>query len=114
MPYINARVSEKVSAEAAERIKTQLGKAIEAIPGKSENWLMVEICPECDLWFRGDNSEATAYVEVKIFGRAASSACEKLTGLICGIFESELSISPERTYVKYEFCDTWGWNNANF
>ena len=51
MPYINARTTTPVSAEKQEAIKALLGKAIENIPGKSEAWLMVEICPECNIWF---------------------------------------------------------------
>ena len=114
MPYINARITSSVSTEKQEAIKTLLGGAIEAIPGKSEAWLMVEICPECNIWFRGDNSAPSAYIEIKIFGEATDSACEAMTATVCGIFERELSIPADRIYVKYEFCRVWGWNGANF
>lgn len=114
MPYINARTTTPVSAEKQEAIKALLGKAIENIPGKSEAWLMVEICPECNIWFRGDNSAPSAYIEIKIFGEATDSACEAMTAAVCDIFENVLSIHADRTYVKYEFCHVWGWNGANF
>ncbi len=114
MPYINARVTEVISSEKQEKIKSLLGSAIENIPGKSEAWLMVEICPECNIWFRGDNSAPCAYIEIKIFGEASDSACEKMTAAVCDIFSSELSIPSDRIYVKYEFCHVWGWNGGNF
>ena len=41
MPFINVKTNIPVSENAQEALKTRLGQAIEAIPGKSEAWLMV-------------------------------------------------------------------------
>lgn len=38
MPFINVKTNQTISAEQAETIKSQLGTAITAIPGKSEGW----------------------------------------------------------------------------
>lgn len=114
MPYINARITESITLEKENIIKTKLGEAITVFSGKSENWLMVDICPDCHIWFRGDNSTPAAFVEVKIFGTAANSACEKMTEAVCDIFTSELDIPADRIYVKYESCHQWGWNGSNF
>ena len=51
MPFINVKTNIPVSENAQEALKTRLGQAIEAIPGKSEAWLMVGVEPECALWF---------------------------------------------------------------
>ena len=40
MPFINSKISITISKEQETKLKTELGKAIELIPGKSENWLM--------------------------------------------------------------------------
>lgn len=40
MPFINLKTNQDVSA-VGEEIKAELGRAITAIPGKSEGWLMV-------------------------------------------------------------------------
>ena len=53
MPFINVKTNIPVSENAQEALKTRLGQAIEAIPGKSEAWLMVGVEPECALWFQG-------------------------------------------------------------
>ena len=45
MPFINAKVTVKMSEEKKETIKEKLGKAISTIPGKSESWLMVGLNP---------------------------------------------------------------------
>lgn len=114
MPFINSKVSVSMSQEVKENVKTKLGEAITLIPGKSENWLMVGFEDECDLYFQGNQNAPTAFVEVKIYGSAAPNVLSKLTGVICEIFEAELKIPKERTYVKYEEVENWGWNGSNF
>ena len=114
MPYIGTHVSVKISEEKETALKEKLGKAIEAIPGKTEAWLMCEFFDSCRLWFKGDASAPAAYVEVKLLGTAQPEYYEKLTAIVCSIMEEELSIPADRTYVKYEECKYWGWNNINF
>ena len=42
MPVIHTHVSVSTTAEQREALKSAYGKAITAVPGKSEGWLM---CP---------------------------------------------------------------------
>ncbi len=113
MPFINVKVNIPVSPDKEEQIKSALGQAISAIPGKSENWLMVEIESAKKLWFKGSSSPC-AMVDVSIFGKAAPSDYEKLTGKICSVLDDAISVSPSRTYVKYNEVSNWGWNSSNF
>ena len=114
MPYIETVTNVKITAEQEKSLKEKLGKAIETIPGKTEKWLMLNFRDGERLYFHGDNNMPICYSEVKIFGQAESGDLEKLTRVLCGIYEEELGVSPENTYVKYEFIDEWGWNNMNF
>lgn len=114
MPYIGTRTTVTISPEKERAIKEKLGKAIELLPGKTEAWLMCEFSDGCRLWFKGDNSGESAYVEVKLLGSAGAEYYEKLTSAICSILSDELGIPADRTYVKYEECEHWGWNNVNF
>ena len=113
MPYINLKTSRKISAEEGTKVKAAFGKAIECFPGKSEAYLMVGIEDEVRLWFRGDDSEDSAIVDVNLLGAVNSEASEKMTAVICDILENELSISPDRVYVKYTGYKDWGWNKIN-
>lgn len=113
MPFINVKTNVKTAAESEQSIKAKLGKAITAIPGKSEGWLMVGIEPEYKLWFKGDSAPA-AMVEVSVFGKPSSAAMSDLTGRITDILGEELSIPADRIYVKYECTPDWGWNGSNF
>lgn len=114
MPFINSKVSVKMSPEKREAVKAKLGEAIKLVPGKSENWLMVGFEDSYDLYFQGNQNGPTAFVEVKIYGGGTRDAFEKLTAEICKIYEAELGIPANRIYVKYEEVENWGWNGSNF
>ena len=114
MPFINAKVSVKLSNEKQETIKTKLGNAIELIPGKSESWLMVGFEDEYTLFFKGQKHEKIAFIEVKIYGTASRKAYDQLTKAICTIFNEELSIPANNIYVTYQEIENWGWNGNNF
>lgn len=114
MPFINTKTNVKISSEKEQAIKDELAKAITAIPGKSESWLMVGFEDEYHLYFKGNSDKPLAFVEVKIYGSASSAAYEKLTGMITSILGEELGISADCVYVKYEEVEYWGWNGANF
>lgn len=113
MPYIETTVTCSVSDEKRKRIKERLGKAIELIPGKTERFLMLAFNDNKKMYFAGTD-EATAFVEVKIFGAANEQEYNALTAEITEIYADELGISPSRLYVKYEECYHWGWNGENF
>lgn len=111
MPYIQTRTNVNVSNEAKENIKKRLGEAATII-GKSESWLMTEIVDNCNLYFRGDNSEPIAYVDVKLYGK--SNNYNEVTKAITDITNSELGVKPDHVYVSYSEFDNWGWNGNNF
>lgn len=114
MPFINSKISTKLTDEQETKLKTELGKAISIIPGKSESWLMLGFEDEYSLYFRGDNSEPTAFIEVSVFGGENKKAFSELTSKICEIYNDILGIAPDRIYIKYEPVANWGWNGGNF
>lgn len=114
MPMIRTKTNLELSAETEKRLKEKLGKAIEAIPGKSERWLMLEFADRCRLWFQGDSSRPLAFVEVMLYGSASDSAYDALTEAITRILGEELGIAPDCVYVEYQETGHWGWNGSNF
>ncbi len=114
MPFINVKLSEEPENEKIETIKAKLGKAISLLPGKSENYLMVNVETDCHLYFKGNADAPTAMCSVSVFGKAGRDACEALTGEICQILETEAAVPPSRCYVKFEFADTWGYDGYLF
>ena len=104
MPFINVKANIPISDSAEQAMKRQLGQAIEALPGKTEAWLMVNFEPEARLWFAGSD-DAAAMVEV---------SADALTARVCDVIAGALGIAENRIYVKYAETPLWGWNGANF
>ncbi len=114
MPYINNVTTKKLDKAMMDEIKKELGQIIAEIPGKTEKWLMVAFSDETPIYFGGDDSADSAYVEVSIFGSASDDDYDRLTARICALYYEKLGISPDRVYVKYEESSHWGWNGVNF
>lgn len=85
MPFIEVKTNQTISDKI--NLKSALGEAITAIPGKSEAWLMVELEDEKDMYFKGSD-EPCAMFEIAIFGKAGDAAYDDLTVRICEISES--------------------------
>lgn len=113
MPFIKVMTNAAVSDEAAEKIKSGLGKAITAIPGKSEYWLMVDVSGGRKMWFQG-NDEPCALAEVNLYGSASGPAYQAMTEKTTAVLSECLGVSTSRIYVKYEETEYWGMGGRNF
>ena len=113
MPFINSKITVKVSDEKKESIKTKLGQAAMII-GKPESYLMVGFEDEYCLYFAGEKLEKGAFVSVDQFGSGNSAAFDKMTAKICEIYAEELGIPGDHIYVEYRATGDWGWNGRNF
>ncbi|MCR5687866.1 MAG: hypothetical protein K6G58_07600 [Lachnospiraceae bacterium] len=114
MPFIDSKVSIKITDEQEKELKSRLGRAISIIPGKSESWLMAGFEDDYHLYFAGDDSEPVAFVEVRLFGGPNKDAFSRMTAEITKIFGEVLGIAPDRMYIKYSATPDWGWNGSNF
>ena len=113
MPFISTKTNTRITAEKEKIIKEKLGRAISLI-GKTESWLMLDFEDDRRMYFKGSAEKPTAFIEIKLFGRASASQYDKMTAEVTDIIGSELGISPDCIYVKYEEADHWGWNANNF
>lgn len=113
MPFIDCKITEKLTEEKKETLKTKFGKIVSLLH-KSENYLMVGFDDGYDLYLGGRKLEKGAYVSVSLFGSASSSAYEKMTAEICSILSEEALIPPSAVYVTYHGVNDWGWNGSNF
>jgi len=113
MPFIDARMSVKVSSQQKQEIKSAFGQLMSTL-NKSETYLMVELQDACEMWFGGEKVEKGAYVAVSLYGDAPKEAYDRMTGQICGMLEEKLGIPGSRVYVTYHPVSDWGWNGKNF
>lgn len=108
MPFIKAKISCPVSPEQELKLKTGMGKAIELVPGKSEEYLLLEFEDMSRLWLRGKNDEPIAYIGAAIFGNEPHYGYHVFTAEVTNLFSNVLSIRPEHIYIKYEDITAWG------
>ena len=114
MPFIDAKISKKITKDEEVELKTRLGQAISVIPGKSEQWLMTGFKDDYHLYFRGDDSEPIAFIEVSVYGGPDREAFNRMTAELTKIFGDVLGIAADHIYVKYSPTADWGWNGGNF
>ncbi len=113
MPFIDCKLSKKITDKEKEEIKTKFGQKISLLH-KTESYLMVGIEDGVDLWFAGSRLESGAYVGIKVYGRLSSSDCDKMTGAVCTILSETLGIDGQDVYVTYQGIADWGWDGSNF
>ena len=113
MPFIDSKISVKISDSQKEDIKRELGKLMATLH-KSEAYLMVGIEDDYDLWFGGKKLEKGAYVSVSLLGSASSKDFNTMTGQICDVYSKLLGIPGDSIYVTYHPISDWGWNGSNF
>ena len=113
MPFIDVKLSKKITDDEKEQLKSDLGKSISAMH-KPESYLMVGICDGYDLYFAGNKLSNGAFVSVSAFGRVNPSDTDKMTAHICEILKNRLSVKGSDVYITYAGVENWGWNGSNF
>lgn len=116
MPVVHTYCSAPVTPAAREALKAAYGRAIEAVPGKSEAWLMCLFQGEVPIYFAGDDSEPSALVTVDVFARSEvpASVWQRFTEEVTPVVSRELGVDPARIYVRYGSTENFGWNGGNF
>ena len=113
MPFIDVKLSKKITDGEKEQLKSDLGRSI-SLMHKPESYLMVGICDGYDLYFAGNKLENGAFVSVSAFGRVNPADTQRMTASICEILQKRLSVAGNDVYVTYSGIENWGWNGSNF
>ncbi|MBP5693983.1 MAG: hypothetical protein J6X03_00800 [Bacilli bacterium] len=113
MPFVSVKTNKTLNSDQKIEVKSSLGKLIKLLPGKSENWLMVDIEDSKELYFRGTNDPAIM-VEVKLYGGASQSSLENFTNEVTKCFSGLFEVETSRIYVSYFATNDWGYDGSNF
>lgn len=114
MPFLISRVNVPISREQEIELKAKLGKAIELVPGKSEDYLLLCFEDNCRLWLRGDNSAPITYIEANIFGNERHAGYDAFTYEVTKVFHQVLNIAPDHVYLNYTDIPDWGVGGMHF
>ena len=107
MPFVIAKVNVPVSRQQEADIKSLIGKAIESVPGKNENYLLFGIEESYHFYLRGDNSQKIAYIQADIFGNEYHIGFDRFSAEMTAIFHQILDIPPENIYIKFDDIKAW-------
>ncbi len=115
MPYIDNKITVPVSDEKREALKHAYGDAI-SVFGKTEEWVMVHIEDNSELFFGGKKLDRGAYVDVNLMGEIEDDAVLEYTKRVCKVLEDELDIPGKNVYITFHNIPTshWGWDSQTF
>lgn len=107
MPYISVQVTEKLTEEQKEQIKTGLGEKIVLIPGKSEAALMVDVSDGHTIFFAGERKQ-TAYLDVKIYGETELAHKKAFTEAAFEVVAAATGLPAKGMYLTFSQFENWG------
>lgn len=111
MPYIKTTTNVSIDEIKLSNIKSKMGEAIRLM-GKTEDWLMLSFEDNIKMFFKGNNENPMAFIEVKVLGSVNNS--NEMTAELTNIISSELGISANNIYISYQGYSDWGYNGSNF
>lgn len=116
MPVIHTYTSTPIPDKTRDELKALFGDAIEAVPGKTEQWLMCLFEENVSIYHAGSDVEPAALVTVDVYATESvdASAWKELTASICDALHEKLDIDPARIYIRYGTTPDFGWNGMNF
>ena len=109
MPYIHISVSRALEESKKGQIKTEIGRLITIIPGKSEDVTMVHIEGGCTLYKGGQALKNGAFVDIRLLGEAPEQSKADLTKAFFQSFEKLLGITADDMYTNITEMPSWGY-----
>ena len=107
MPFIDVKASCEITPAQEQELKTELGKVISLIPGKSEGVLMISFTDHCRMWFSGEQDGPIAMVKTMIYGSAAREDASAYGNAVAELFRKVLGV--KHIYCKLEDGTDWSW-----
>lgn len=108
MPFIEVKTAKKLKSDIKLAIKAGIGASISLIPGKAEEKLMMCIRDAEPLYFRGEERDNCAFVEVRLKDKAELADKQNLTVAIYDVLEQKAGIAKDDVYLCFLEFDNWG------
>lgn len=107
MPYLALNTSENLSDAQKEKLKSEIGRIIALIPGKSEKVTMVDLSGGRSMYM-GGAALPCAYVDVKVYTKADPDGKKCFALEMFKLLEQELGIKKDNVYLSIDEFDHWG------
>jgi phenylpyruvate tautomerase PptA (4-oxalocrotonate tautomerase family) len=107
MPYLSVTIGQKLEAAQREKLKTELGRLITIIPGKSESDLIVNI--QDTPLYMGGAEVPCVYIDLRVYTKTTEEAKKRFTRETFALITRDLGIPPERQYLTIGEYENWGY-----
>lgn len=108
MPFIISRVNVPVTPPQEIELKSCFAKAIELVPGKSEQSLFLCFEGPDTMYLRGQGDVPMAYLTVSIFDNESHAGYADFTRAVTQAYQEILGIAPAHCLIKFD--DITGWS----
>ena len=108
MPFIGIKTVQKLTPSQKLAEKAGMGQAIELIPGKAEEKTMMCVEDGQDLFFRGEEKNSAAFIEVRLKDAAAFEDKAAMTAKIFDVMEQAAGVAKDDAYVNIMEFEEWG------
>jgi phenylpyruvate tautomerase PptA (4-oxalocrotonate tautomerase family) len=106
MPLIQIDISKEITKEQKEAIKSEAGRLIGILPGKSEKVLMVIIREGSNMYFRG-KAEDCAFIEAKLFHESPIDSKSEFAKKFCEAISEILKIETGNIFMVFAEYANW-------
>jgi phenylpyruvate tautomerase PptA (4-oxalocrotonate tautomerase family) len=107
MPYIGLNISEKLSESQKEKLKSEIGRLITVIPGKTEEVTIVDISGGRSMYM-GGKAIPCAYVDIRVYTKADPEGKKRFAEELFTVLEGELGIPKDNVYMSVLEFEQWG------
>lgn len=109
MPYISVAIGQKLSAPQKDRLKSELGRLISIIPGKTEPDLLVNI-QDNGFLSMGGTETPSVYIDLRMLGKTDLEAKKRFTREVFACITRLFDIEAARQYLTISEYDHWGYD----
>lgn len=108
MPFITVKTNQEINKEEELKIKSGLGKAINFVPGKSEESLMVMFEDKSPIYLRGNGDKPIAFLDVAVFGNENHQGYQEFSLYTTKLINEVLKIEPNDIFIDYRDIPVFG------
>ncbi len=112
MPYISARVSNKLDEATIQKLQEQLTHEASNILGKPKGAVMVGIEHGANIFMGGDKLDNGAYIELKAYGKSTPEAKESINKAFNKALNQITNVDSENVYITFADKSEWGYKGG--
>ena len=111
MPYVALNTSEKLSETRREKVKSEIGRLVTVIPGKTEEVTIVDISDGRSM-YKGGKAVPCAYVDIRVYTKADPEGKKQFVNDLFVLLDKELGITKDNVYISVLEFEEWGAHGA--